>query len=215
MHTPTNTGLAERSHLLPLLKDKITLDVFIEDVVKTIEFEEASDVVLVGHSFGGVVITGVADRIKSKLRKLIYLDALLFEGGQSPLESLGSEIAKARTELALNSSGGLSFPVPTAEQMGVHHEELGKYVEKMVTPHPFATYNTKLNLKNPVVGNNLPATYITCVDPIYPPLTRSRDFAAAAVSRGWRLAEIATGHDAMITEPEKLADLLEKEAEIL
>jgi hypothetical protein len=65
------------------------------------------------------------------------------------------------------------FPLPSAEAMGVHDPVLGKYVEKMVTPHPFATYDTKLKLKNPI-GNGLPATYITCVDPVYPPLSASR-----------------------------------------
>jgi hypothetical protein len=98
--------------------------------------------------------------------------------------------------------------------MGVHDPVLGKYVEKMVTPHPFATYDTKLTLKNPI-GNGLPATYITCIDPVYPPLSASREFAARkAVEKGWKLAEIKTGHDAMITEPEMLANLLEKEAEV-
>lgn len=214
---PTQTGLADRAHLLPLLREKITIDVFIEDITNAIAYEELNDVVLVGHSFGGVVISGVADRIRDKLRKLIYLDALIVDPapeGTSPLEILSPAIVEQRRALAQASSGGISLPVPTAEQMGIHDTALGKYVEKMVTPHPFATYESKLKLVNPI-GNGLPATYVTCVDPIYPPLAPSRMFAQTSAERGWRLAEIATGHDAMVTAPEELADLLEQEAEIL
>ncbi|KAI9030288.1 putative esterase [Hyaloraphidium curvatum] len=210
--TPTNTGLADRSHLLEALGPKITLDTFVTDIVNLLHFEDLKDVTLVGHSFGGAVISGVADRARERIRRLIYLDSLILEGGISPLDSLGPEVKRHRTELAMQTSGGLSLPPPNAEALGIHDPELGRLVESKLTPHPFATYDTPLNIKGPV-GNGLPATYITCIDPIYPPLSGSRAFAKEASSRGWRLAEIATGHDAMITAPVELADLLEKEGE--
>ena len=85
--TPTLTGIAERSHLL---SPTVNLDTHIDDVVNLIRWEELSDVVLCGHSYGGAVISGVADRIPDRIRSLVYLDAFLLEDGES-LHDLLSE----------------------------------------------------------------------------------------------------------------------------
>src|SRR3712207_2174824 len=86
--TPSQTGLGERRHLL---SRNITLDTFVEDIANVLEAEDLRDVILVGHSFGGISVTGVADRMPDRIRRLVYLDAVILQDGQSFLGSLPSE----------------------------------------------------------------------------------------------------------------------------
>ena len=200
--TPTQTGLGERKHLL---STAITPDTFVEDIVNLIEAEGLTDVILVGHSFGGRSICGVADRIPERLRRLVFLDAALPEGNTSALETNPPEVRAARIKAAQESSGGLSLPPPGAVAFAVTDPDDAAWVERRLTPHPFATYSLPLVLDNPV-GNGVPATYIRCVDPAYPVLAGS---AANAKSRAdWQYLEIATGHDAMVTAPVELTGML-------
>jgi pimeloyl-ACP methyl ester carboxylesterase len=200
--TPTQTGLGERKHLLS--KD-ITLDTFRTDIVNVIEAEELSKIVLVGHSFGGLAISGVADVMPERIRHLVYLDSLVVEGGKSPFDSLPADVVAARRKLADESSGGLSLPNPPPSAFGVSDAQDVEWVKRRLTPHPFSTYTSKQNIKGPV-GNNLPRTYVHCTNPSYAALQGSRDWVKAQV--GWRWAEIATGHDAMVTAPDELAKML-------
>ena len=93
MFTPTQTGLGERKHLL---SRDTTLDTFVEDVANVLDVEDLRDVILVGHSFGGVPITGVADRMPERIRHLVYLDGVILQDGQSFLGSLPPEPAARR-----------------------------------------------------------------------------------------------------------------------
>jgi pimeloyl-ACP methyl ester carboxylesterase len=203
--TPTQTGLGERSHLL---SKSITLDVFVEDIANVLRWEDLKDVVLVGHSFGGSAISGVADRMRDRVRQLVYLDAVTLGNGQSPFSMLPKEIVEVRTKAAQESSGGLSLPVPKAAAFGVTDQQQTAWVESHLTPHPLATYTSPLRLANKV-GNDVPATYIVCVEPIYGPLQSSRDWVRAA---GWKTVEIRCGHDAMVIAPDRLADMLDTES---
>src|SRR6185437_14123889 len=200
--TPTQTGLGERRHLLS--KD-ITLDTFRTDIVNVIEAEELSKIVLVGHSFGGLAISGVADVMPERIRHLVYLDSLVVEGGKSPFDSLPADVVAARRKLAEESSGGLSLPNPPPSAFGVLEAYNAEWVKRRLTPHPLSTYTSKQNIKGPV-GNNLPRTYIHCTNPSYAALQASRDWVKAQA--GWRWAEIATVHDAMVTAPDELAKML-------
>jgi pimeloyl-ACP methyl ester carboxylesterase len=200
--TPTQTGLAERKHLLS--KD-ITLDTFRTDIVNVIEAEELSTVVLVGHSFGGLAVSGVADVMPERIRHLVYLDSLVVEGGKSPFDSLPPEVVAARRKAADESSGGLSLPNPPPSAFGVSGDKDTEWVKRRLTPHPLSTYTSKQNINGPV-GNNLPRTYIHCTSPSYAALQASRDWVKA--QQGWRWAEIATGHDAMVMAPDELSRLL-------
>ena len=120
--TPTQTGLGERKHLLS--KD-ITLDTFTTDIVNVIEAEELSDVILVGHSFGGNAISGTADAIPGKIRHLVYLDSLMVEGGKAPFDNLPPDIVAARRKAAEETSGGLE---PTrAAAIGVRRFRCKRY----------------------------------------------------------------------------------------
>ena len=200
--TPTQTGLGERRHLLS--KD-ITLDTFAIDITNVIEAEELDDIVLVGHSFGGNAISGVADRMRERIRHLVYLDSLMIEGGKAPFDNLAADVVVARRQAAEESSGGLSLPNPPPSAFGVLDTADAEWVKRRLTPHPLSTFTSKLNIKGPV-GNNLPRTYIHCTNPSYNALQASRDWVKAQA--GWRWTEIATGHDAMVSAPDELTHLL-------
>ena len=202
--TPTQTGLGERAHLL---SPDITLDTFIDDLVMHLRAEDLSDVVLVGHSFGGGPISGVAEREGARLRRLVYLDANLCFAGETPLSAAPPETQALRRQMAKDSSGGLILPAPPAAAMGVMDKADASWLEAKMTPHPFRTFETPLSIEGPP-GAGLPARYIICADPIYPVLEGSRRRAAEL---GWPTPEIAAGHDAMVTVPEALADMLEDE----
>ena len=201
--TPTHTGLGERSHLL---SPAITMDTFVEDIVAHLMWEDLKDVVLVGHSFGGAPISGAADRIPERIKRLIYLDAAVMEDGETWFGLLPPETAAARKEAAQEVTGGLSLPVGPVESFGVENPSDVAFLEGRLTPHPLATFSTPLRLKGPC-GNGLPAHYITCTDPVYVPaklgLGRARD-------KGWPVSELAAGHDAMVIAPQATADLLER-----
>lgn len=203
--TPTQTGLGERSHLI---SKEITLNTFIDDVANLIVWEDLEEVILVGHSFGGNTISGVADRLPHKIKKLIYLDAMIIDAGETPLSTLSKEIAENRIQAAQDSSDGLSLPIPPAKAMGIFEEDQVAFLNKKLTPHPFSTFLSPLEIKNPP-GNSLPLVYILCTNPIYKPLEDSR---AKAKEMGWPMIEINTGHDAPISAPQKLAELLDQES---
>ena len=107
--TPTQTGLGERSHLL---SETITPSVFIDDIVNHLKWENLTNVILVGHSFGGLTITGVADAVPERIAKLIYLDAAIIENGEAAFDLLPKEIVVVRLNAANETSGGLAINVP-------------------------------------------------------------------------------------------------------
>lgn len=203
--TPTQTGLGERSHLI---SKEITLNTFIQDITNLIIFEDLQEVILVGHSFGGNTISGVADRMPQRIKKLIYLDAMVIHAGETPLSTLSQEIAENRIKAAEESSQGLSLPIPPAKAMGIFEEDQIAFIEGRLSPHPFSTFLSPLEIKKSP-GNSLPLTYIFCTNPVYKPLEDSRQ---NAIKMGWPIVEIATGHDAPISAPNELAKLLEQES---
>jgi pimeloyl-ACP methyl ester carboxylesterase len=200
--TPTQTGLGERKHLLS--KD-ITLATFTNDIANLIEAEELSNVILVGHSFGGLAVSGVADVMPDRIQRLVYLDSLIVEVGKSPLDAFPPEVIAARKKAAEETSGGLSLPVPSPSAFAVTDVKDAEWLKRRMTPHPFRTYTSALNIKGPV-GNNLPRTYIACVSPIYAALEGVRQWVKA--QQGWQWREIATGHDAMVIAPDELTAML-------
>jgi pimeloyl-ACP methyl ester carboxylesterase len=203
--TPTQTGLGERAHLLT---KSIDLDLFVTDIANVIKYEDLNDVVLVGHSFGGNAISGVADTMRDRIRQLIYLDAVILENGQSVFSQLPKDVVEARTKAAQDTSGGLSIPAPPPAAFGIADVAQAQFVQSRFTPHPFNTFVSPLKLANKV-GNGLPVTYIACTDPIYKPLEASRNWVKAA---GWKVMEIKSGHDAMVIAPDGLSDLLDADA---
>ena len=108
---PTQTGLGERSHLMSAEND---LAVFTDDVVNHILWEDLTDVVLVGHSFGGNSISGAAEKIPERIRRLVYLDSMLPDSGMTPFDHLSDEVVRMRLQQAQKTSNGLSVPPPRA-----------------------------------------------------------------------------------------------------
>ena len=201
--TPTQTGLGERRHLL---SREITLGTFVDDLVNHLLYEDLTGVVLVGHSFGGNALSGAAERVPGRIAELVYLDSMVIEGGMAPFDGLAPATVAERTRLAEETSGGLSIPPPPASAFGVIDPADAAWLEARMTPHPLSVYRSPLPIEGPP-GNGLPARYITCTDPIYHPLESVRRWVARA---GWPVEAIATGHDAMVTAPEALVDMLDR-----
>src|SRR5713226_1766035 len=130
--TPTLTGVADRSHLLTRA---VNLDTHIEDVVNLIRWEELSDVTLCGHSYGGCVISGVADRIPDRIGALVYLDAFVLENGQSLHDTLPPPMRDAQLEQAQHSGGGWKVPPIPAETFHVNAQDLD-WVNRQCTMQP-------------------------------------------------------------------------------
>ncbi len=204
VHTPTLSGLGERRHLI---SPQINLDTHIEDVVNTIEFEELNEVVLVGHSYGGIVISGAADRLPAgRIRQLVYLDSLLLENGRSIFSSFPKAVVEQRLKTIRETGGGVGAAAalsPTA--FGVKDPADIEWVARRMTPHPVGTYLQPLILQAPI-GNGLPKTYIDCtVDPI---TTLEPTKVRVRADNTWKTRTLATGHDAMVTAPGPLTALL-------
>lgn len=200
---PTQTGLGERKHLLSL---KITIDTFIDDIVNHILIEDLSNIILVGHSFAGSTISGVADRLKDRINRLIYLDAVILSNGQSPFDIAPDSIVKERIALAQNSENQMSIPPPSPEDFGVFDQRKVITLAKNLTPHPISTFQSKLNITNEI-GNGLPLSYIFCTNPIYKSLESSREIVR---QKKWPMFELNASHDAMYTHPKETLNLLIK-----
>ena len=201
--TPTLTGLGEKKHLL---SSKITIETFIEDVVNHIIFENLNNIILVGHSFAGSVISGVADRLKDRIQKLIYFDAMILIDGQKPFDITPKETVEQRIELAKKFGNNISIPAPSADAFGVFDIKKSLLLEEKLTPHPLSAFQSKLILKNEV-GNGIPLSYIFCTKPIYKSLESSREVVRKLK---WPIFELNAGHDAMLTHPKETLNLLMK-----
>ncbi|MDO8773478.1 MAG: alpha/beta fold hydrolase [Burkholderiaceae bacterium] len=200
VYTPTQTGCGERSHLLSA---SITLDTFIDDISNVLTWEDLHNVVLVGHSFGGSSISGVADRMPERISQLIYLDAVILKSGQTMFSLLSPEVVVTRTE-ASKARGGIGIEPPPPITFGIRDEAQAALVKARLTSHPFGTYTSPLNLVHDI-GNGLPAVYVQCTDPVFAGLQTTREWVRAS---GMKTVDIKTGHDAMITAPVLLAELL-------
>ncbi len=200
VHTPTLTGLGERAHLL---RADTGLSTCIDDVAALILAEELDDVVLVGHSFAGPVISGVADRMPERLRQLIYLDAIVVGDGESALSLFSADVQRERRRTI--DPEGLRMAIPEPAKFGVTDPAQVAWLRRRLTPHPLNAYTEPLRLQHPL-GNGLHKTYIAVTDPWYPPLAELR--ARLRGQPGWEWRELAAGHDAMVTSPADLAGML-------
>jgi len=201
--TPTLTGLGERRHLL---SGSISLDTFVQDVVEHIRYGRISDAVLVGHGFGGLVIAGVADRIRTRVRELVFLDAVISTTGKSYFESVPPEI-RAIFGTASLKAGGLIVPPPAVAHFGLSQDLPAATAAALLTPHPIATMHDPLALANPI-GNGLPCTYIACTAQPSPSVAPSREWALSQPD--WSFHELKGPHSAMITHPQLTATAIEE-----
>jgi pimeloyl-ACP methyl ester carboxylesterase len=205
VHHPTLTGLGERSHLRGPVGTGLGLDTHVEDVLAVLEYEDLREVVLVGHSYGGMVVTGVADRAADRLQHLVYLDAWLPHDGESLFDLMRPERRDSFRERA-RQHGGL-VPSPPPQLFGVTAPPTVDWLAARLGPQPVRTFEQPLVLRSPPEVISLPRTYIRCTEG---PLVSIFDpFAARArATSGWRYEELRTGHDAMVTAPHELASAL-------
>jgi pimeloyl-ACP methyl ester carboxylesterase len=200
--TPTLTGLGERSHLLG---PDINLDTHIADVINVIQWENLSDVVLCGHSYSGMVVTGVADAIPDRLAALVYLDAYVPEDGDSTMSFLGKE-REATLQRDAEAYGGIAAAVPSVERYGVNRNDI-EWVQGKLTPHPMATLRQPVRLK----GNHrkVKRAYVyakgqTESARFYDKFVRDPAWTVFVTEQG--------GHDQMVDDPITVAEILAKSA---
>jgi pimeloyl-ACP methyl ester carboxylesterase len=202
VYAPTLTGLGASSHLLHEL-DRISLDTHVKDVTNMLFFEDLSEVVLVGHSYGGMVITGVAAKEPHRVAQLVYLDAYLPLEGENEIPLWPpDQKEKYRSDLAL----GIRFRPPLAASMlGITDPKMSEWVQERLTPHPYGTYEDP-----PASGNSesvsIHRTYIHCT--AGPLSSWMEPFAARARKLEWNVHTMAAGHDVMITHPKELVEIL-------
>jgi pimeloyl-ACP methyl ester carboxylesterase len=200
LFTPTYTGLGERGHLA---HEGIDLDTHIADMLAVLEFEDLREVILTGHSYGGMVATGVADRARERIAKLVYLDAFAPHDGESAFDLLPAATRDQRRAGAVEASEGWRIPpgpmppdTPEADKAWAAPRRL---------PQPIRTFEQKLHLKNGAL--TLPRHYIYCTR--RPPDDRFRPFLERARREGWGVSEIDASHNPHITAPVVLADVLD------
>ncbi len=201
-YTPTLTGLGERSHLV---SPSTNLKTWLKDIAQVIEFEELEDVILVGHSFGGAVVSGLADLMPERLRHLVYFDAMVLQSGQGALDTAPPDLIERYRRQAAETSGGLTIPPNDPSYYGVTEPNLAAWLKTKLTPHPLQTYLDRLELDNPV-GNGRPVTYITCTEPFNRSTASSREFASSKAD--WTYVEFPSNHNAMLSAPDALTKLL-------
>lgn len=166
--------------------------------------EDLHDVVLVGHSYAGTVIAGVADRIPERLSKLVFLDAMIVKNGQSAF----SVQPKQTQDFILKEAEkdkNLTVPAFPPEAFGITNTKEIKWVKEKLTPQPYKTFTQPLILKHPF-GNHLPLVYIACTNPEMAVLQKFS--AETQNSKEWRHYKLHSGHDAMIIMPKELTSLL-------
>jgi pimeloyl-ACP methyl ester carboxylesterase len=204
VYAPTLTGLGERAHLL---RPEVDLETHVQDVSAVLETEELRNVVLVGHSYGGMVISGVAARAEKRIARLIYLDAFVPDAGQSLLALLSPERAEGVRKTAETLGEGWRVPPLPPDKLGVTSQRDTEWLQRHLAPQPFRTFDAALPAPVPA---RLPKTYVYCSKP---PMGAFDVFAERLRDdRKWRFHEVKTGHDAMVTAPGEIAKILMAEA---
>ncbi len=203
-HAITLTGVGERAHLM---STQIRLTTHLQDVLGLIAAEELDRVILVGHSYAGMVITGVADLLQQShpglLAHLVYVDAVTPHPGESWSSQHSPETVAQRLAAAL-ASGGVSFPAPDARVFGLSGDDRD-WVNRRQTPQPAGVYQDKLDFDAARLAA-LPRTFIDCTDPALPTIAVMRQ--RVRQEAGWQVLELATGHDPMVSAPGPLTALL-------
>ncbi len=202
---PSLTGLGDRAHLL---SDAVDLDLHITDVVQLLHSWDLRDVILVGHSYGGMVVTGAADRATDRVGKLVYLDAANPRNGQSLVDVAGPTLELARPSgQVVDGVELVLLPAPGAGAFyGVTDPADLAWMDERLTAQPWRCFEQKLELGDEAALWAIPQFHIVCEMTL---LTRDPAMIEAARAEG-RLWHVDTGHDLMITEPDFVAAALEE-----
>ncbi len=216
LYTPTLTGLGEKAHLLT---PEVGLSTHIQDVVQSIEENQLDEVILLGHSYSGMVITGVVDRIPEQIGHLVYLDAALPRDGESMADLAPLVISSFRRQARAHGDGWRvdpqrEAPLGIGGVYGVTQEPDLSWVRSSVGPQSLKTFEEPLHLKDPDIVSKKPRTFVRCTGSSSAMVFRDvmRHLIArrtlAPTDPGWRLRQLPAGHDCMITMPKESTDLL-------
>jgi pimeloyl-ACP methyl ester carboxylesterase len=203
VYTPTLTGLGERAHLA---SQQINLDTHIRDIVNVIEYEELKEVILCGHSYGGMVITGVAGEISTRIRTLFYLDAYAPSEGESLLSINGPEMTEAVISDA-RSNGGFITPIPSAA-FNVNAAD-APWVDAKSVPQPLETFVQPGRISvDAIPVANRTFVYATA---------NGGDWFASTYARlrhdpRWCVHTADCGHNIMLDRPDEVVSMLLAEA---
>ena len=194
--TPTNTGVADRSHLSA---PSVNLDTHINDVANLLRWEELSNVILCGHSYGGCVISGVADRMPERIAALVYLDAFVLDDGQCLNDTIPQDVRRERLAQAKEVGEGWKLPPIPAEEFNVNSNDRD-WVNRQSTMQSWATFEQPLRLTG-AINQIKNVTYILATGYTATPFPQ---FYEKAKARGWKTMTIDCGHDVMLDRPEEL-----------
>jgi len=203
VYAPTMTGVGERSHVVG---PHVDLDLHITDITAVLHYEDLREVILVGHSYGGMVVTGAADRAADRVGRLVYLDAANPVNGQSLVDVSGPIIEAVRPfGQVIDGVELVLLPSPDAGTMyGVTDPADLAWMAVRLTGHPWKCFEQPLKLRNEAALRAIPQYHIVCTSTL---ATRDAGLMGKAREEG-RLWDIDTGHDLMITEPQAVADAL-------
>jgi len=201
IYTPTLTGLGERTHLA---SKYIGLDTHILDIIQVLEYEDLNEIILVGHSYGGMVVGGVADKVPNRIKRLVYLDGYIPQDNKSAFDIIpGLETIYKERTLKEHGKEWLVAPYEP-EVWGVTDPADISWMKTRLSPMPWHTHDQPVRLTNPE-AMNVPRSYISCTE-----YNNFHFMAQRAKSAGWDYHELRTGHDAMITVPDELVQKLKK-----
>lgn len=203
VYTPTYTGLGERAHQA---QRSINLDTHIGDVLAVLDYEDLRDIVLVGHSYGGMVATGVADRAPDRIARLIYIDAFVPENGQSVFDLLPAAARASRQEAARTQGDGWLLP-PNPTPPDTSPEDLA-WITARRRWQPIGTFMQRIELENPA-ATRLPRTYIYCTRTT-PEDTFGQFARKFRNDSAWHVLDIDASHSPNVTAPEALVQLLDR-----
>jgi pimeloyl-ACP methyl ester carboxylesterase len=201
--TPTLTGLGERSHLN---SPRINLSTHVSDVVNLIKWEELSNVILCGHSYGGCVISGVAQQLNNSIRTLVYVDAFVLEDGECFMDLFPREqVEQARLQAQSTGDGWKISPFP-ASALGTNPKDVD-WVDAQFTPQPIASFEEPIRLtdKPSLIRDAVHILATGYESPLPVSVSHER-----AKNKGWTTHTIPCGHEIMLDRPNDLTDLLLK-----
>ena len=197
--TPTLTGLGERAHLL---HPRIDVSLHIADVLNVIKYEQLNDIVLVGHSYGGCVISGVAEAIAGAIRSIVFLDAFIPNNGDATVDLVQPAVQEV-IQAALER-GETTVPVRDAAAFLVNEKDRA-WVNSLARPQPIGTMTEKLRLTG--ARERIPKkAYIRASG--YPNVSFEKAYARAKANPTWRTYEVPCGHNVMVDEPDRLTEIL-------
>ena len=190
------------------LTDAVTLDTHVRDIVALLEREDLRDVVLVGHSYAGMIITGVAEITRARIRHLVYIDALVPTDGQSALDIIPEATGNTFRKVAA-AAGGWRIQAQDGflDLWGLEHGPAREFVRSRFADFTIRCFEQPVHAPTDA-ASTLPRTFIACVKTTYPARQVFEPFAARAKREGWSYFELPTGHDCQAERPDALAELL-------